>query len=98
MRIVKNALEFEWDSGNSEKSERTHGVTDKEAEEPFFDKYKKTFSDTLHSGGEERLRVIGKTKKGRLLFIVFTMRKKKARIISARDVNKKEVQLYEKGA
>lgn len=58
-------------------------------------KKKKIFKDKLHPKGEERFRVIGKTKKGRLLFVVFTIRKEKIRIISARDINRKEVCLYE---
>jgi len=73
-------------------------VEDKEAEEPFFDKGHKRFKDRLHSGEEERFRIIGKTKKERLLFIAFTMRGKKIRIISARGINKKEVKLYEENA
>lgn len=94
MRTVKDALEFEWDEGNIGKNKK-HNVEDKEAEEVFLDERKKTFKDKLHSDGEERFRIIGKTKKGRLLFVVFTVRKGKVRIISARDINKKEVYLYE---
>ncbi|MBI2414248.1 BrnT family toxin [candidate division WWE3 bacterium] len=39
---------------------------------------------------------IGNTGIGRLLFIVFTLRGRKVRVISARDSNKKERKLYEK--
>lgn len=97
MKVNKSALEFEWNKGNIGKNKK-HKVEDKEAEEVFFDESKKTFKDHIHSKNEERLRIIGKTKKGRLLFVVFTIRKNKVRIISARDVNKKEVFLYEKKA
>lgn len=95
MRVFKKPLEFDWNRGNIGKNIR-HNVKEREAEEPFFDKNRKTFKDTLHSGIEERYRIVGKTKEGRLLFIAFTMRGRKIRIISARDVNKKEVSLYEK--
>ncbi|OGG16538.1 hypothetical protein A3D05_05785 [Candidatus Gottesmanbacteria bacterium RIFCSPHIGHO2_02_FULL_40_24] len=95
MRILKGPLEFQWDKGNIGKSFKKHKVKDKEAEELFFDKKHKIFKDRLHSKGEERFRIAGKTKKGRLLFIVFTISAKKIRIISARDINKKEVYLYE---
>ena len=95
MKIFKKSLEFQWDKGNIGKNFKKHKVEDKEAEELFFDKKHKTFKDKLHSKGEERYRIVGKTKKGRLLFVVFTMRSKKVRIISARDTNKKEVYLYE---
>lgn len=97
MRVYKKVVQFEWDKGNIRKNKK-HGVEDKEAEEVFLDGRKKTFKDKLHSVGEERLRVIGKTKKGKLLFIAFTIRKGKIRIISARIVNKKEVYLYEETA
>lgn len=95
MVVIKEPIKFEWDKGNIGKNEKSHGITEKEAEEPFFDKKKRTFKDRVHSGTEERFRVIGKTKEKRLLFVVFTMRKGKIRIISARDVNRKEVFLYE---
>ncbi|KKQ66392.1 MAG: hypothetical protein US86_C0005G0003 [Candidatus Daviesbacteria bacterium GW2011_GWA2_38_24] len=96
MKIDKKALEFEWDKGNIGKNKK-HNVDDNEAEEVFFDQNKVTFPDIIHSTeSEERLRIIGKTKNGRLVFIVFTRRSQKIRIISARDVNRKEVPLYEK--
>lgn len=94
MRVDKKPIEFLWDRGNSVKNTK-HNVTDGESEEVFLDKNKKTFTDTVHSQHEERLRVVGKTRKGRLLFVVFTKRDIKIRIISARDVNRKEVSLYE---
>ncbi|PIS15604.1 hypothetical protein COT62_02800 [Candidatus Roizmanbacteria bacterium CG09_land_8_20_14_0_10_41_9] len=95
MRIEKAAVEFEWDSGNRDKN-RKHGVENFESEEVFFDNKRFIFKDHIHSGKEERFKLLGKTKKGRLLFVVFTIRKRKVRIISARDVNRKEVGLYEK--
>jgi len=97
MRVDKSVLEFEWDKGNIGKN-RKHKVDDKEAEEVFLDLSKKLFKDHLHSNGEERFRLVGKTKKERLLLIVFTIRKGKVRIISARNINKKEVYLYEETA
>jgi len=97
MIVVKKLLEFQWDAGNILKNDK-HGVENQETEEVFFDEKKKIFKDHLHSGREERFRIMGVTKKGRLLFVVFTKRKGKVRIISARDINKKEVPLYGKKA
>lgn len=94
MKIIKQAFEFEWNQGNVGKNLK-HNVKDRESEEVFQDEHRFIFKDKLHSEGEERFRIIGKTKESRLLFIVFTMRDKKIRIISARDINKKEVYLYE---
>lgn len=96
MIIVGKVFEFEWDRGNIDKNLKKHEVEDKETEEVFFDKKRFIFKDKLHSYGEERFRIIGKTKEKRLLFVVFTKRSKKIRIISARNINKKEVYLYEK--
>ena len=96
MKTLPKPLKFVWDPGNSSKNERKHRVSDQEAEEPFFDTKRKIFTDRVHSGKEERFRIVGKTKNQRVLFIVFTMRKGCIRIISARDINKKEVYLYEK--
>lgn len=95
---IKEPIEFIWDKGNKDKNWLKHKITNRECEEIFFDENKKTFKDKLHSGGEERFRIVGKTKKQRLLFVVFTMRRNKVRVISARDINKKEVYLYEKKA
>lgn len=95
MKIEQNITEFEWDKGNINKNKK-HGVEDFESEEVFFDENKVILKDILHSQKEERFILLGRTKKGRILYIVFTERKKKVRIISARSVNKKEVYLYEK--
>ena len=97
MKVIPEPIEFDWDEGNTRKNEK-HGVGDKEAEESFFDDEKATFKDIVHSHGEERFRIIGKTNSGRILFIAFTIRSNKVRIISARNINKKEISLYEKTA
>lgn len=94
MKIIQEVLEFDWDKGNIGKNKKHH-VEDKEAEESFLDENKVIFVDVLHLEKEERFVLIGKTKKERLLYIIFTKRGKKIRIISARDINRKEVHLYE---
>lgn len=94
MKTSKYIFEFEWDKGNIEKNKK-HEVDDREAEEVFFDEGKVVLNDTIHSGAEERFIILGLTKGRRLLYIAFTKRKKKIRIISARDINKKEKHLYE---
>ncbi|MBI5452273.1 BrnT family toxin [Candidatus Gottesmanbacteria bacterium] len=97
MKEVGEVFEFQWDRGNIGKNKK-HKVEDRESEEPFFDEDKIIHKDIFHSKKEERFILIGKTKKGRLLYIVFTKRNSKFRTISARDINKKEVQIYEKAA
>ncbi len=95
MKVNTSAIEFDWDKGNTDKNSK-HGVRDWECEEVFFDQRKVFLKDSIHSANEARQILLGKTKQARLLFLVFTIRKGKIRIISVRDINKKEVHLYEK--
>ncbi len=90
MFSIKEPLGFIWDKGNKDKNWIKHKVINSECEEVLFDKNKKIFKDKLHSGKEDRFIVLGKTKKQRLLFIVFTIRDRKIRIISARNLDRKE--------
>lgn len=91
-------MEFEWDEGNIDKSLRKHNISDQEAEEAFFDHKKVQHSDPIHSKSERRFILIGRSKSKKILFISYTTRKNKIRIISARTLNKKEEYLYEKNA
>lgn len=95
--IFDDVTEFDWNEANIEHIAR-HNVQPQEAEEVFFDEEHVLTEDVKHSVGEKRFVIIGKTKKERMLYQVFTKRKKKIRIISSRDINKKEVRLYEKEA
>lgn len=94
-RILKEILGFEWDKGNKIKNLTKHQVSQDECEETFFDFNRKVQKDLLHSANEERYVLLGRTKYKRLLYIVFTVKKEKVRVISARDINKRELKLYE---
>jgi len=96
MQNFSNGQTFLWDKGNSNKNLQRHNVSDLECEEVFFDSNKVILKDKLHSSKEERFILLGKTKGQRLLFLVFTFRSQKVRVISSRDINKKEKYLYEK--
>ncbi|HEX7017741.1 MAG TPA: BrnT family toxin [Patescibacteria group bacterium] len=97
MNELPEPLIFEWDEGNEQKNWRKHNVTIEEAEQVFFDESKLIYPDPTHSEVEPRKIIVGKTLNGRNLFIVFTLRNNKVRVISARDLNKrKEKSLYEK--
>ena len=87
---------FDWDKGNIIKNLLKHQVESLECEEAFGDGGKVVFRDAKHSAGEKRYILIGKTMTGRLLFIVFTVRKNLLRVVSARGLNKKEAHFYEK--
>jgi len=95
MIVIKEPIAFEWDEGNHDKNQIKHQVTLVEAEEVFLDQHKKISKDLLHSKTEDRYLIIGHTKNSRKLFMVFTLRKQKVRIISARDLNKREYKLLE---
>ncbi len=85
---------FEWDKGNITKNWEKHRVTHFECEEVFFNEPLVVKEDTGHSGTENRQYVLGKTDNARLLFIVFTIRGRKIRVISARDMSIKERRAY----
>jgi len=94
--VVDNeVIEFEWDEGNYEKNRIKHQVTTQDAEETFADENKIVFLNIKHLDKEERFFLIGNTYTHRLLAIAYTRRGDKARVISARDANKKEVRIYE---
>ena len=95
---LPSVLSFEWDKGNEQKNWLKHKVTAEEAEEAFDDEKRLILEDTRHSEKERRFILFGKTDKGRMLFIIYTLRDEntKVRIISARDINRKEVLMYEK--
>ena len=87
---------FEWDEGNSDKNWVKHNVHYKEAEEVFVNSPRILLPDIKHSAVEERLTLLGFTNKERKLTIIFIVRNYKFRVISARDMNKKERSTYEK--
>ena len=86
---------FEWDKGNLEHI-RKHDVGYKECEDIFYNKPLLVSFDPDHSQIEKRFRALGLTKKKRLLFLSFTIRSRRIRVISARDQNKKERRGIEK--
>ncbi len=87
---------FDWDKGNARKNEK-HGVSSAEAEQVFFNAPLLLLDDTAHSQKEARLHALGKTDDGRLLHITFTLRQSGCliRVISARDMHRKERSFYD---
>ncbi|MBU0700608.1 BrnT family toxin [bacterium] len=95
MKKFSQTKGFEWDEGNINKNWEKHKVTHIECEEIFFKEPLIVQQDTTHSILEERYFALGKTDKDRLLFVIFTIRGDKIRVISARDMNKKERRCYQ---
>jgi uncharacterized DUF497 family protein len=87
---------FDWDGSNSVKNWERHRVTPEEAEDLFFQDPFVVHADTRHSKGEKRYRALGRTSKDRRLFVAFTVRRKLIRVISARDMTRRELEEYER--
>jgi len=88
---------FEWDKGNEQKNVK-HGVAPAEAEQVFLNEPLVVLDDLKHSGNEQRFHALGQTTDGRLLHITFTIRTSRVRVISARDMHRKERAIYEQEA
>jgi uncharacterized DUF497 family protein len=86
---------FQWDSGNSRKNLINHGVENWEGEQIFFNRSLIILDDPKHSQIEDRWAALGKSDSNRLLVVVFTKRGHLIRIISARDMDRKEKIFYE---
>ncbi|MEK7470567.1 MAG: BrnT family toxin [Patescibacteria group bacterium] len=96
MRVKGKQISFEWDGGNLDKSSIKHGITPKEAEEVFVSEKSYIVPDVKHSQKEERFIILGRTNDEKNLFVVFTLRNYKVRVISARRMHREEVEKYEK--
>ena len=86
---------FEWDDGNREKNQIKYNVSTGESEQVFFNEPLIILCDKKHSQIEQRFAAFGVTNTGRMLIIVYTIRGSRIRVISARDMNKKERVFYE---
>ena len=91
---LADSVGFEWDDWNSGKIGERNRVTTEEGEEVFFNDPFVLRSDAIHSADEKRYGVLGQTASGRPLFVAFSVPNKRIRVISARDMNLKEVREY----
>ncbi len=85
---------FQWDEGNIDKNWLKHKVLHLECEQIFFNKPLIVVDDKEHSDQEKRWFALGRTNANRKLFVAFTTRSNNIRVISARDMNKKEKRVY----
>ncbi|MBF0626023.1 MAG: BrnT family toxin [Magnetococcales bacterium] len=88
---------FDWDQGNGRKNADQHAVSQTEAEQVFFNDPLLPLEDIPHSQSERRCHALGRTHAGRLLHVTFTLRRDHTliRVISARDMHRKERIRYE---
>ena len=96
MELLKDISGFDWDAGNQTKNWQKHAVTNSECEQVFFNLPLLFQPDPAHSKTEARYFILGQTDSGRYLFIAFTTRVDKIRVISARDMSRKETEIYER--
>jgi uncharacterized DUF497 family protein len=92
---LANCTGFDWDAGNATKNWDLHRVSHAECEQPFFNRPILVAADESHSAEERRYAALGQTKAGRRLSIVFTIRGTLVRVISARNMSRRERRLYE---
>jgi len=92
--LLSQCTGFEWDKGNIDKNWIKHNVSIFECEQIFFKQPLLVQNDIVHSKKENRFFALGKTDLEKLLFISFTVRNNKIRVISARDMSKKERKTY----
>lgn len=85
---------FDWDRANIQKNWVRHRVAFDECEEVFFHD-PVLAPDRAHSTVERRYFAFGRTVRGRMLTVVFTIRRNRIRVISARDMNRRERQRHD---
>ena len=95
INLLLECTGFDWDEANLEKNWINHKVTTAECEQIFFNLPLVVADDVKHSQKESRFYALGQTDAGRLLFLIFTIRLKLIRVISARDMNRRERKVYQ---
>ena len=94
--ILSRCTGFQWDRHDAGKNWVRHQVAVPECEEVFFNNPLVVQEDPKHSQREPRFYCLGQTDAGRPLFVVFTIRGTLFRVISARDMSRKEREVYQR--
>ncbi len=94
--VLSRLSGFDWDEGNLLKNWEKHRVSASECEQVFFNRPLLIQADAGHSASEARFFALGHSDSGRHLFIVLTVRGDLLRVISARDMSRKERKAYQK--
>ena len=90
-------MEFESDPSKAARNLKKHKVSFEEAASVFGDPMAYTFADPDHSIGEERWLMFGMSRTGRILAVIYTHRRGRYSIISARLATRHERKIYEEG-
>lgn len=83
---------FDWDDSNIEKI-ANHNVDPQEAEDALLDP-RRLSTAARRVGGERRFAAIGSTEEGRMLLVVFTLRRGALRVITAHDASPRDKRRY----
>jgi uncharacterized DUF497 family protein len=94
VKLLSQCEGFEWDDANINKNWLKHKVSPAECEKIFFNRPIVIQDDIKHSEAEKRFYALGRTDSKRNLFIAFTVRNKRIRVISARGMSRKEREVY----
>ena len=86
-------MQFEWDEEKAEINLKKHGVSFQDAVAVFDDVYRIEWYDEAHSETEDRYNTIGKV--WEVIFVVYTERRERTRIISARKATPRERRIYD---
>jgi uncharacterized DUF497 family protein len=85
--------DFEWDDVKAATNWRVHGITFEMAREVFKDIFAVEWADDRHGDTEQRFVILGMVE-NRLLFVSYTLRGERIRIISARTAERFEKKRY----
>ncbi len=85
---------FQWDRGNIDKNLINHNIENWECEQIFFNRPLIVLDDPKHSVAEKRWAAFGKTDTERFLIVIYTKRHNLIRVITARDMNRRERMFY----
>ena len=89
------SIEFQWDPAKAIVNLRKHGVAFEEATTAFADALSLTIADPLHSEGEPRFVLLGRSQTGRMPAVVHTDRGDTIPLISARIATRMERRTYD---
>lgn len=87
-------LEFEWHAAKAEANLQAHGVSFELAKTVFKDPFAIELLDDREDYGEERFVIIGMAEGQILLFVAYTEREERIRVISARRATQYEQDDY----
>ena len=90
-------MEFIWNHSKAASNLRRHGISFHEAATVFSDPLSKTVYDPDHSVEENRYITVGISHCGRILMVAHSEQNDHIRLISARELTRRERRQYEEG-